>query len=240
MSLSTDTPAPRWERRKADRPAELLAAALELFVEKGYAGTRLDDVAARAQVSKGTLYLYFANKEDLFKAVVRENVVALIRASAERASTHRGSSEGLLRTLVDSWWQQFGNARAGGISKLMVAESGNFPEIARFFVEEVIEPWHALMASAIERGIAAGEFRRLDSALFVRAMTAPLVMLSLWKHSLGACSRKPLDPERYLATVLDIHLAALRPAAAPLAKVTTAAESSRRKPAMRRSARSRA
>ena len=66
---------PRWERRKEARPAELLAAALELFVEKGYAGTRLDDVAQRAGVSKGTLYLYFENKEDLFKAVVRESEI---------------------------------------------------------------------------------------------------------------------------------------------------------------------
>ena len=204
---------PRWERRKAERPAELLAAALELFVEKGYAGTRLDDVAARAQVSKGTLYLYFANKEDLFKAVVRENVVALIRASADRAEAFEGSSEGLLRGLVESWWQEFGSTRAGGISKLMVAESGNFPEIARFFLEEVIEPWHALLARAIERGIARGEFRRVDTPTYVRVMTAPLVMLSLWTHSFGPCSAAPLDPRQYLDVLLDTHLASLRPPA---------------------------
>jgi len=201
---------PRWERRKEDRPAELLAAALELFVEKGYAGTRLDDVAARANVSKGTLYLYFANKEELFKAVVRDSVVSLIRASAERAAVFEGSSEGLLRTLVDSWWHQFGSTRAGGISKLMVAESGNFPEIARFFLEEVIEPWHALLGRAIDRGIARGEFRPVDTAVYVRVMTAPLVMLSLWKHSFGACSSQPIDPQLYLVTLLDAHLASLR------------------------------
>ena len=205
---------PRWERRKAERPAELLAAALDLFVEKGYAGTRLDDVAARAQVSKGTLYLYFANKEDLFKAVVRENVVTLIRDSADRAASFEGSSERLLHTLVDNWWQEFGSARAGGISKLMVAESGNFPEIARFFLEEVIEPWHALLARAIDRGIARGEFRPVDTSIYVRVMTAPLVMLSLWKHSFGPCSADPIDPQHYLATLLDTHLASLRPAVA--------------------------
>lgn len=205
------TPAPRWERRKAERPAELVAAALDLFVERGYAGTRLEDVAARAQVSKGTLYLYFANKEDLFKAVVRENVVTLITASAARSDAFEGSSEGLLRVLVDSWWQQFGSTRAGGISKLMVAESSNFPEIAQFFLEEVIEPWHALLAHAIDRGIAGGEFRAVDTALHVRVIAAALVMLSLWKHSFGPCSAQPLDPEHYLATLLDVHLAALRP-----------------------------
>jgi AcrR family transcriptional regulator len=224
-------PASRWERRKAERPAELLAAALDLFVERGYAGTRLDDVAARAKVSKGTLYLYFAKKEDLFKAVVRQNVVELIRASAERAATFEGSSEGLLRALVDSWWQRFGNTRAGGISKLMVAESGNFPEIARFFLEEVIEPWHALLARAIERGVTSGEFRPVDTALYVRVMTAPLVMLSLWKHSFGACSAQPLDPEQYLAAVLDAHLASLRPAVAAPPRSEPSATSQKRRSA---------
>lgn len=211
VSTSPATGAtPRWERRKADRPAELLSAALDLFVERGYAGTRLDDVAARAKVSKGTLYLYFSNKEDLFKAVVRENVVTLIRATADRMAAHDGDSEQLLRSLVEAWWQEFGSTRAGGISKLMVAESGNFPEIARFFLDEVIEPWHALLASALERGITSGEFRPVDTATYVRVMTAPLVMLSLWKHSFAPCSAAPLDPQQYLATMLDTHLAALR------------------------------
>lgn len=208
---------PRWERRKADRPAELLAAALDLFVERGYAGTRLDDVAARARVSKGTLYLYFSNKEELFKAVVRENVVTLIRATADRVAAHDGDSERLLRSLVEAWWQEFGSTRAGGISKLMVAESGNFPEIARFFLDEVIEPWHALLASTIERGITRGEFRPVDTATYVRVMTAPLVMLSLWKHSFAPCSAAPLDPQQYLATMLDTHLAALRATAPTVA-----------------------
>lgn len=202
---------PRWERRKEARPAELLAAALDLFVDKGYAGTRLDDVAARAQVSKGTLYLYFANKEELFKAVVRESVVTLIRNSAEQAALATGSSEALLRQLVDTWWAEFGNTQAGGISKLMMAESGNFPEIARFFLDEVIEPWHALLGQVIDRGIARGEFRRVETPMYVRVMTAPLVMLSLWKHSFGPCSAQAIDPQQYLAAMIDAHLASLRP-----------------------------
>lgn len=202
---------PRWERRKEARPAELLAAALDLFVDKGYAGTRLDDVAARAQVSKGTLYLYFANKEELFKAVVRESVVTLIRNSAEQAAVATGSSEALLRQLVDTWWAEFGNTQAGGISKLMMAESGNFPEIARFFLDEVIEPWHALLGQVIDRGIERGEFRQVQTPMYVRVMTAPLVMLSLWKHSFGPCSAQSIDPQQYLATMVDAHLASLRP-----------------------------
>ncbi len=208
--LPSPASSPRWERRKEARPAELLSAALDLFVERGFAGTRLDDVAARAKVSKGTLYLYFANKEELFKAVVRENVVAVIRDTTAQLAGATAASDVLLRQLIETWWLSFGSTRAGGISKLMMAESGNFPEIAAFFLAEVIEPWHALLASVIERGIARGEFRAVDSAMYVRVLSSSLVMLSLWQHSFGVCSAQPVDPERFLATTIDAHLASLR------------------------------
>ena len=216
---------PRWERRKDARPAELLAAALSLFVERGYAGTRLEDVAARAQVSKGTLYLYFANKEELFKAVVRDSVVSLIRRRADELDAATGPSEALLRDIVAAWWNDFGSTQAGGITKLMMAESGNFPEIARFFLDEVIEPWHAVLRRIIERGISRGEFRQVDTTLYARVMTAPMVMLSLWKHSFGPCSAEPIDPHRYLDTLLDAHLAALKP---PPAEATATRSHKRR------------
>jgi AcrR family transcriptional regulator len=206
-----DTPKPRWERRKDARPAELLAAALELFVEKGYAGTRLDDVAAQAGVSKGTLYLYFANKEELFKAVVRESIVERISETADQVLRFEGASEELLTHLITRWWEDYGNSTTGGIGKLMMAESGNFPEIARFFLEEVIEPWHAVIAQAIQRGIARGEFRPVDVPTFVQVLTAPLVMLSLWKRSFGPCSQQTLDADAYIRTMLDTYLTALRP-----------------------------
>ena len=214
MSTTPETTIakPRWERRKEARPAELVSAALQLFVEKGYAGTRLDDVAARAGVSKGTLYLYFENKEELFKAVVRENIVARISQSAGEILHFDGSSPELLRRLMTTWWEEYGSNTAGGIGKLMMAESGNFPEIARFFVEEVIDPWHRILAAVIQRGAERGEFRTVKPEMFARVVTGPLVMLSLWKHSFGACSQQPLDANEYLATHLDIVLSALRPA----------------------------
>ncbi|HTN49401.1 MAG TPA: TetR/AcrR family transcriptional regulator [Burkholderiaceae bacterium] len=214
MSTTSDhlTSRPRWERRKDARPAELLAAALELFIEKGYAGTRLEDVASRAGVSKGTLYLYFENKEELFKAVVRDNVVARISASAEELASFAGSGTMLLTSLITRWWSDYGSSEAGGLGKLIMAESGNFPEIARFFLDEVIEPWHALLAGALRRGIDSGEFRPVDVQMFVRVITAPLVMLSLWKRSFGPCSAQPIDADAYIRTHVDMVLAALRPA----------------------------
>ena len=227
--------APRWERRKEERPAQLLAAALELFVERGYAATRLEDVAARAGVSKGTLYLYFENKEELFKAVVRENIVARISQTRELARHFDGPRDELLRQLVRRWWQQYGQSPAAGISKLIVAESGNFPEIARFFVDEVIDPWHRLFGKVIGEGIERGEFRAVDIDYFVRVVAAPLVMLTLWSRCFGPFRPGGLDDERYLAAALDAFVAALRPqAAAPVARRATAAAGRGRKRAMKR------
>jgi AcrR family transcriptional regulator len=210
--------APRWERRKEERPAQLLAAALGLFVERGYAATRLDDVAARAGVSKGTLYLYFGSKQALFKAVVRENIVERISQTRELAGRFDGPREELLRLLVRRWWQQYGQTPAAGIGKLIVAESGNFPEIARFFADEVIEPWHRLFGEVIRQGIDGGEFRPVDVEYFVHTVAAPLVMLTLWERCFGRRRAGRLDHDRYLGCVLDALVAALRPpavAAAP-------------------------
>jgi len=205
-------PRPRWARRKDARPAELIAAALEIFIDKGYAGTRLDEVAARAGVSKGTLYLYFENKEELFKAVVRDSVVARISETAAEVLRHDGPSDALLRYLIESWWREYGDSAAGGLGKLVMAESGNFPEIARFFVDEVIHPWHDVLAAALTRGVARGEFRAVEVPMLVRVITAPLVMLSLWKRSFGPCSGEPLDADAYIATHIDMVLASLRKA----------------------------
>jgi len=208
-SVDVTPPRPRWERRKEARPAELLAAALDLFVEKGYAGTRLEDVAARAGVSKGTLYLYFQNKEELFKAVVRENIVTPLAEAAQEMRDFDGPSETLLRNLISAWWKDFGSTQAGGLTKLMMAESGNFPEIAGFFLDEVIEPWHRLLGSVVERGVRSREFRAVDVAVFTRVMTAPLVMLSLWNRSFGTCSTHPVDADVFVAMLLDTHLTSL-------------------------------
>jgi AcrR family transcriptional regulator len=114
-------PAPRWTRRKDARPDEILAAGLEVFVERGYAAARLDEVASRAGVSKGTLYLYFDNKEELFKAVVRTSILPML-ATAEALIEHfPGPPEALLRELVAGWWRMAGGTRIAGIPKLVIS-----------------------------------------------------------------------------------------------------------------------
>lgn len=183
MQAPTDT-KPRWERRKDARPQELLAAALELFVDRGFAATRLEDVARAAGVSKGTLYLYFDNKQELFKAVVRETIVQTIgQAESDAAAARDTPSDELLRQMLRRWWTQVGATKAAGLTKLMMAESGNFPELAAFYNEEVIERGSALLTRILERGVTRGEFRPLDPVMMTNVLIAPVLTLMMWKHS---------------------------------------------------------
>jgi AcrR family transcriptional regulator len=215
MTLRAKIIEPRWERRKDARHGELTAAALEIFVEKGFAATRLDDVAKRAGVSKGTLYLYFESKEELFKAVVREGIVAELGEAEEFIDTFPGTAADLLREIMHRWWLELDASRLAGITKLMMAEAGNFPELARFYHGEVIERAHVMLSRAMERGIASGEFREINLDYAARICCAPMVMLSLWRHSFGPCAVEHIDPGVYLETHLDMLIHSLRASGAP-------------------------
>ncbi len=208
---------PRWERRKDARPQELLAAALDLFVERGYASTRLEDVARRAGVSKGTLYLYFTNKEELFKAVVRENIVPALGEAEDIISTFDGHSADLMRRVILGWWERLGATKASGIIKLVMAEAGNFPDLALFYQEEVINRSTTMIASMFERALARGEFRPIAVPVMTQVLVAPMLMLITWKHSIGPCSQGDLDPLVFLDAFLDMALNGLLAPPAPLA-----------------------
>ncbi len=197
---------PRWERRKDARPQELLAAALGQFVERGYAATRLEDVARRAGVSKGTLYLYFANKEELFKAVVRETIVQPIGEAEQEVANFPGHSGELLRIILMRWWERIGATELAGITKLMMAEANNFPDLARFYDEEVITRGNALISSVLARGVQRGEFRPLDPLVMTPVLTAPVLMLMMWTHAFMPCDTCPLDPIAYMDAFIDVSL----------------------------------
>lgn len=197
------------QRRKQARPAELVAAALELFVEKGFAGTRLEDVAARAGVSKGTLYLYFDSKEALFKAVIQEGIVPVLEEGAGLVDRFTGSSADLLRALLGEWSQRIGNTHLAGVPKLMISEAGNFPELAIYYHDAVITRGRDLMRRTLERGIASGEFRAIDVETAIDLIFAPVLMLVIWRYSLGACCGIKHDPQTYLKNHLDLTLGGL-------------------------------
>ena len=202
------TASPVRRRRKEARPQELLAAALELFVEKGFAATRSEEVAARAGVSKGTVYLYYPSKEELFKAVVRENLAAHIAEGVETAAQHQGSMRELLEAFMHEWWERISTGPAGGISKIMMAEARNFPDLAAFYMDEIILPTHQLVGTLLERGIAMGEFRPVPIAETVQILISPLLQLVMFQQAFGACSQHcpAMDPQVLLSAQLELML----------------------------------
>ncbi len=197
---------PRWERRKDARPQELLDAALDHFVARGFAATRLDDVAKSAGVSKGTLYLYFSSKEELLKAVVRESIVPLIGQAESVIEQFEGSSEELFRLVIHTWWDNVGASKLSGLPKLMMAEAGNFPELARFYQEEVVDRGERLVATLLKRGIDRGDIVPMDLTIAPRILIAPMIMMMIWKHSNGVCAVDENKLPDYLNSYIERSL----------------------------------
>ena len=217
MSASQPT-EPSHRRRKDARPQELLDAALALFVEKGFAATRAEEVAERAGVSKGTLYLYYPSKEELLKAVISHNLSARIKEGAVRAAGYEGSAGSLMRGILTDWWGDLYDSPAAGVFKLVITEVRNFPEIAEYYASQVINPAHELLGGVVRRGIALGEFRAVDVDHAVHSLVLPLVMLCLHRHSLGACALDwHLDGRAFIAQHVNLVLDGLcaRPPEAP-------------------------
>jgi AcrR family transcriptional regulator len=206
---------PRWERRKEARPQELMDAALALFAEKGFAATRLDDVAHKAGVSKGTLYLYFDSKEELFKAVVRSGIVPAILEAERLVDDFTGTASALVEQIVRGWWQLIVTTHLSAVPKIMIAEARNFPELASFYHDEVISRGKAMLVRALQRGVGSGEFRPIDVEAAVHIVMAPLVMRAVSQHSLDCIHREPVEPEAYFRTYLEFVLRSLRRETSP-------------------------
>ena len=192
------------ERRKQARPQELLDAALTLFVEKGFAATKVEDVAGLAGVSKGTLFLYFSSKEDLFKAVIRSNLADHFPVWNQEFTDFTGTTAEMVDYAMQSWWKRIGNTTASGITKLVTSEASNFPDVVQFYEAEVMRPGHALFQKILQRGIDQGEFKTFDTDSAVYSLVAVIVFLSMWKHSLSpCCTTSMLDPVIFLRNHVD-------------------------------------
>jgi len=216
MPESPSSPPAKRGRRKEARPGELLEAALDLFVEKGYAATRVEEVAARAGVSKGTLFLYFPSKEELFKAVVRENISGRFSEWQETLTHFAGNCSEMIEYAFFAWWERIGSTKVNGLGKLMVSEANNFPEIALFYRSEVVLPAQDLIRQILKRGMASGEFRDIDLEYAIYLVQAPLMQLDLMQSSKAICIVNPdnFDPQKYLKMHADNLLVGLRPRAA--------------------------
>lgn len=217
-SPSPESPRATRQRRKEARPHELLAAALEVFVEKGFANSRSEEVAARAGVSKGTLYLYYPSKEELLKAVVRHYLGEEVRAGAAEVARHAEADPEVLFGVLAQWWQRVYQSPACGVFKLIVTEARNFPEVAAFYVSEVIEPGSRLIGQMFEQGVRRGHLRPMDVQSVTHSVILPMVMLCLHKHAVGPCAGQvamALDPLRFIEQHIDLVLRSVRLAPPP-------------------------
>jgi AcrR family transcriptional regulator len=204
MKATPVTSEARWTRRKQDRPAEILDAALKVFAQKGFAAARMDDIAKEAGVTKGTIYLYFENKEAVFKSLVRESVGATIANVTAAAQTQEGSARLLLQMVLMRVTQLLVEGERVVLPKIVISESSNFPWLAEFYRFEIIERGLQLLLSLIERGIAQGEFRPLPAQHVARLCVAPVLLSAIWRVTFAHLDDVPYDYKGLVDTHLDV------------------------------------
>jgi len=200
----------RRARRKDARPGELIAAAIDAFAERGFAAARLEDIAQRAGVTKGTVYLYFAGKEELFEAAVRQTLVQGIARGLATVRDFDGPTPELLRVVLTHWWHGVVRTKAAALGKIMCAEARNFPQLAQFYYNNVIEPALRLQRRIIERGIARGEFRQVPVAHTPVFIVAAFVYVQVHEASFAkALPATAIEGDGYLEAFIDFVLRAL-------------------------------
>lgn len=193
-------------RRPETRPAEILAAALDLFAEKGFSATRMEDVARRAGISKAGVYLYFKDKMSLLQALVNEMAGANVSVARGIAEQHDGPMGPLLATVLTFMARQLRDTRFPELLKVVISESRAHPDIGRLYLDSVIRQGLPLFEDLLRRGMARGEFRAVDPALAVKAMIAPMLLAAIWKTVLQPIGAEPLDIEALAAQHVDIFL----------------------------------
>ena len=199
-------PRPRWQRRPEARPEEILAAALEVFGEQGFARARLEDVARRAGVSKGTLYLYFQSKEELFRAMVRARVVTAVEAAEHLVGTHTGSARDALETLARAMWASLRREDMARITRLVQFELVRFPELARFYFDEVIARSRRLLETVLRRGVESGEFRPLDVRFAGRLLPGLLSHFGQTQCFFRKYDPEPYNDEQIVTGIIEMYL----------------------------------
>jgi AcrR family transcriptional regulator len=199
----------RWSRRKNARPQEILDAALRVFAEKGFAAARMDDVARHAGVTKGTIYLYFPSKEELFKSLVREAIGGTLEQVAAYAGAYEGSARALLISVLRTMGTVMRTSDLIVLPKIILAEAGNFPELVRFYRFEIVEKGIGLLRGIVARGIAQGEFRDVAPEHVARLCVAPLLLGALWRATFAPFDPEPYDIEALIETHIDVLLRGL-------------------------------
>ncbi len=199
------------KRRPEARPAEILEAALDLFTERGFKATRLEDVASRAGLSKAAIYLYFKDKTSLLMALVQAMAGANISLAGGMIAQHQGPMAPLLRQLLGFMAGRIDQSRMPDLMKLVISESRAYPEIGRFYLDNVIGKGLPLFESVIERGVSTGEFRKVDPRLTVKCLVGPMVLAAIWKSAFEPIGAEPIDIAALAAHDADLIIRALQP-----------------------------
>lgn len=208
-------PKPRWKRRPEARPEEILCAALEVFGELGFARTRLEDVAHRAGVSKGTLYLYFDSKETLFRAMVAAKLEATLAYAEEFIRTWEGSTVDLLREFTRDYWKTMNQPEKLRLAKVVLFELSSFPELAKWYYQEVILRLRRVIQNILDRGISRGEFRPVHTAFTARALQILVVNMAQFLHYFQKFDPAPLSSNELIDGILDLYLHAIQATPVP-------------------------
>jgi AcrR family transcriptional regulator len=216
--MSEAVTEPRWRRLPEERPKQILEAALAVFTERGLSGARLEDIAKRAGLSKGTIYLYFPNKEELFHEVVRHSVIAFIERGEACFEEQPDSLQALLQWM-EGYWAWLRSPVFPVMHRLVNSEMHHFPDIAAFYAKEVIERAHRLVREMLQRAMDQGHLRRMDPLVAARMLSAIFISHALWYHqrsSFKSIAKIPND--ELFGQIRDFFLHAMRPdvaAAAP-------------------------
>jgi AcrR family transcriptional regulator len=205
-----ETSSPKkWRRRAEARPAEIVQAAYQVFSEKGFAAARLDDIAARAGVSKGALYLYFETKQDIFEAVVKDAVAPNLGAIESLTETFPGTFEQLIRLMIPRLALLAEASNVGKVVKMVVGESGNFPEIARIWHDDVVARGIGLLTNLIARAQERGEVRPGDPRNHALSIAGPALSAVIFRETFVPVGAKPFDIPALMNQHLDTVLPGL-------------------------------
>ena len=198
---------PRFQRRKEDRPQEITAAAFEVFAEKGYSGARVEEVAKRAGVSKGLLYLYFETKEELFKAVVKHVVVSCVDALLDALDTSELSSEEFIRGPLLEFMKQVPGSPIAVVIKLLMMEGQRHPDLVDFYWDNVVSRGLTAISAFIRRGVERGEFRETAVTDMPQVVLAPMMLSMIWRLLF---TKRELDTDKLMETQIDMLIAWIR------------------------------
>jgi AcrR family transcriptional regulator len=200
---------PRWLRRKDERAPEILDSALACFAEKGFAATRMEDIARRAGISKGTIYLYFESKEAVFKALAQRIVGSRMGELGALVQDFQGTTPDLLRFVLARVGTIVSTDDVAVLPRMVLAEAGNFPELAQHWRREVVDRGLVLWEAIIRRGQSRGEFRDIDPAHAARLCIAPMIIVALWRSIFGRFDETPYDTQGLIDAHIEVLLRGL-------------------------------